>query len=170
MLWMTIAHAFSPVQISVSDPNVTEVVLTCPDRTVRTRVVDGLAAFDQDVSKCKVEFVVSAGRIEGPGAYTCAAGTGCSSKGVNHRPVSDSPDRINIVVTDNSANLFELKCGSDFRARAPVTDNAATFDGVTGSSCTLHFKGGPPTKFDNLDPGNTYFCSAIGGIGTCKRR
>lgn len=170
MLWMTVANAFSPVQISVEDPNVTEVVLTCPDRTAKARVVNGIASFTEDVSNCKVEFKVDAGRIEGPGAYTCRSGSGCVSKGVNHRSVSDAPDRINVVVTDNSANLFEIKCLGDYRARATVTENAAVFDGVTGSSCTLFFKGGTPTKFDGIEPGHTYLCSAIGGIGTCRRR
>lgn len=166
MFWMTLAHGFSPVQISVPDRNVTEVVLKCPDRMITARVSNGLASFNEDVSNCAVEFKVDVGRITDPGAYTCSASSGCIGKGVNHRPVSDAEGRVNIILTDASASLFELKCGS-WRERAYVTENVAVFDNVPSDGCTLHFKGGTPTKADGIGPG-TYTCSAIGGIGACR--
>lgn len=168
MLWLSLAHGFSPVQISVEDRNVTEVVLTCPDRTIRARVVNGIASFSENVSNCEVEFKVEVGRIADAGAYTCGANTGCTAKGVNHRPVSDAEGRVNIILSDQSANMFELKCGA-WRERSYVTENVAVFENVPGEGCTLHFKGGTPTKADNIGPG-TYMCSAIGGIGSCRRR
>ena len=168
MLWLSLAHGFSPVQISVEDRNVTEVVLKCPDRTVTSRVVNGIASFSENVSNCAVEFKVNVGRITDPGAYTCGVATGCTSKGVNHRAVDDAEGRVNIILTDQSANLFELKCGS-WRERSYVTENVAVFENVPSDGCTLHFKGGTPTKADGIGPG-TYKCSAIGGVGSCRRR
>lgn len=165
-MWAFMAQAANPIRINILDPSVKEVYLVCPDRTVSTKVVNRVASFDENVSNCRIEVRKEIGSLPSPGAFTCATdGSGCQEEGTVHRPTQDAPGRVNIVLTDNSADMFELKCG-DSRSRAQVRENVATFDNVTSSGCTLFFKGMAPAKYDGIRTG-TYKCSAINAVGKC---
>ena len=166
-MWAFMAQAASPIRISIPDSSVKEVYLVCPDRTVSAKVVGRVASFDENVSNCRIEIRKEIGILVAPGGYTCATdGSGCQEEGTVHRATQDAPGKVNLILIDNSADMMELKCGTDFRLRSAVTENVASFDNVPTVGCTVFFKGMAPAKFDGIKPG-TYKCSAINAVGKC---
>ena len=126
-----LATAFAepaPIEIHVTDPTVKEVRLVCPNRELTSRVTNGVAKFQTHLSNCSVEYTIKAGFISEPGVFTCADGR-CEKQGTVHREVSNSPGRVSIIITDNSATLLELTCSDHYRSRANVVTNTAVFKG-----------------------------------------
>ena len=163
------ALAIDPLVITVADPAVTEVMLTCDGKTHRAAVVDGVASFTFRPGKCEVSLLTKTGTIDGPAKYACDR-RGCAELDVIHRDVGDAAGRLTVVITDDSTRLLEIKCTSGYRARANVETNTAVFEGVPDEDCDLLWKGSStPTKAFRLRSG-TYYCSATGGTGVCKRR
>jgi len=170
LLLTTLAWASSPLELEITDPQITAVVLECADGTHKAVVKNGKASFQRIPESCTVNLVRRAGSIESAGVYACTI-EGCTRKDVHHRPVTDADGRINVIAETPLAGgaWLELTCGSGFRARADVLENTAVFDGVPEEDCILLFKGGAPAKYRPITWG-TWMCSVPGTVAVCTQR
>lgn len=171
MLVPFLSAAFgSPVEITVSDPLVTALVLECQDGTFKAVVKNGLATLEQVPKDCVVNMIRKSGTITAPGRWTCTL-EGCTQQEVSHREVTDAPGRVNVILTTDlpAGASLELTCSDGFRLRVEVAQNAAVFDGVPAEECTLFFKGGVPAKFRPMREG-TWSCGLSGTTAVCTQR
>jgi hypothetical protein len=170
-LLASLALADAPLEITVTDARVSEVVLTCGANTLRSPVKGGIASFATAPNGCTVDLVRRAGTISSAGKWTCTADS-CSQSDVNHPPLTDAAKRVNVVVTTAmpSGTLLEVDCpDGTYRERHPLQDNTAVFDAVPSEDCWLLFKGGTPAKYQPLRYG-TYYCSLTGATAVCTRQ
>ncbi len=170
-MWLWIAPFVwaGEMEITVTDPAVTEVHLACDGQQLRAPVVDGVARFPGTLVNCTVSLFSTVGRLDRNDRYVCGM-TGCQRRGIEHREVASDPNRVTIILTDASARLLELRCPSGYRERAPVTQNTAVFDGVPeGEDCDLWWKNAAPGRGRKIRPG-TWFCQNNGGTGVCRQR
>jgi hypothetical protein len=158
------------LEITVTDPRVTALVLECADGTHKLVVDGGRAVLEKRPKDCVVNQVVRSGSITAPGAWTCGL-EGCTQQDVAHRDVSDADGRINVIVASDlpKGSWLELTCPQGFRERASVEENTATFDAVPEEECTLWFKGGVPAKFTRMRWG-TWQCLLSGTTAVCTER
>ena len=169
MIWLLTQAAFAaPIEITVTDSAVERVLFTCDEGSFEAKVHLGKAQLPERVTNCKLQMVRKAGVISGPGTYTCDLNA-CKMDQVEHKPVSDAPGRVNIIVTGAyQAQALELTCTDGFRERSAIETNTAIFNDVPTSDCTLFFKqGGPPAKYRGVTAGKTYFCSVNGAAAVC---
>ncbi len=171
LAWLFAAPALAQsVEIRVTDPLVTALVLECADGTFKAVVKNGLATLERTPQACAVNMVRRSGEITQPGRWTCTLDR-CTQEEVAHRPVSDAPGRINVILTTElppGASL-ELTCSDGYRTRAEVSLNTAVFDGVPDEECTLFFKGGVPAKFRPIRAG-TWSCGLSSTVAVCTQR
>lgn len=158
------------LEITVTDPMVTALVLECRDGTQKATVKNGLATFEQVPEGCTVNMIRRSGTIDAPGKWTCTLDT-CKMEDVQHAPVTDADGRVNVILTTEMppGAWLELTCSGGFRARADVKTNTAVFDGVPNEECTLFFKGGPPAKYRPMRWG-TWSCGLSGTTAVCTQR
>lgn len=168
LLWLTSAALGATIDLSVPDPKVTKVLLTCADGRYEAVPKNGHVTFEHVPDACQVEFVRKSGVIDSTGSWTCSADT-CSKEQVEHRPVTNAPNRVNVVVTTElpPGATLELTCSNGFRVRAEVVTNTSVFDNVPNEECTLFFKGTVPAKYRPITPG-TWWCSLSGTTAICK--
>jgi hypothetical protein len=170
-LLASLALADAPLEISVADTRVSEVVLTCGGNTLRAPVKSGVASFASAPSGCTVDLVRRAGTITSAGKWACTADS-CAQEDVHHTPISDAPKRVNVVVTTPmpSGTILEVDCpDGSYRERRPLEENTAVFDSVPSEDCILLFKGGVPAKYQPLKYG-TFYCSLTGATAVCTRQ
>jgi hypothetical protein len=161
----------APLEITVTDPKVHTVVLTCGRERLESAVRAGVAVFASAPSGCAVEMIRTGGHIAGPGKWTCGLDS-CAQDDVHHLPVSDAPKRVNVIVSTPmpAGTGLEVACADgSYRERRTLVENTATFDGVPSEDCTLLFKGGVPAKYQPLKYG-TWYCSLTGATAVCTRR
>lgn len=165
---MLTAGAVEPIQITVTDPSVKEVILECDGgKTLRAPVRAGSVSFSESPGTCSVSFLSQIGSLDGPAEYTCGT-QGCSKVDVVHRDIAAAEGRVVIIITDDSTTLLELRCPSGYRNRARVETNTAVFDGVPSEDCQMFWKGGTtPAKAFKIRPGRLY-CRVIGSTGVCQ--
>lgn len=169
-LGLATAHAQSALEITVSDPLVTAVVLECADGVHKGVVRDGVVTFDLRPAGCTVNMVRRSGTVDAPGRWACTLDK-CTHEEVQHQPVTDAPGRVNVITTIElpKGASFELTC-STYRQRADITLNTAVFEGVPeADDCTLFFKGGVPARFHPIHPG-TWSCGLTGSVAVCTER
>jgi len=164
------AWAGAPLELEITDPQITAVVLECTDGSHKAVVKNGVASFELLPENCSVNFVRRAGTISEAGRYTCTA-DGCKRTDVHHRAVSNADGRINIIAESPLAGgaWLEVSCASGFRARADVLENTAIFDGVPNEDCTLLFKGGAPARYRPITWG-TWMCNLADTVAVCSQR
>jgi hypothetical protein len=165
--WVAIARA-STIDVQVTDPAVTQVILECADGVYTSPVKSGMAAFDRMPQGCKVSMLRKSGAIDKAGRWTCSLDV-CKQEEVLHAPVSDAPGRLNIILTTElpkGAGL-ELTC-TGYRQRAEITQNTAVFEGVPQAECELYFKSSVPTRYRPIGPG-TWSCSISGAAAICTK-
>jgi hypothetical protein len=164
------AHAASPLELRVTDPQITSIVLECTDGTFKALVKNGVAAFDLTPNDCTIHVIRRAGRLSSAGVYDCTT-EGCRRVDVHHREVSDAPGRINVIAETPLAggSWLELSCSSGQRFRTDVIENTGVFEGVPAEECTLLFKGGPPLKYRPISQG-TWRCNAADTTVTCAQQ
>lgn len=168
-LTLTSAHAADPLRIRIEDPAVREVHLDCAGKKLRAPVRDGWATFQESIDRCSVALLSTSGELDGPGEYLCGVG-GCARGDVQHRRVEAAPDRVTVVITDDSASMLELRCPSGYRERANVETNTAVFDKVPDENCELFWKGtNALAKAIKLRPG-LWYCQENSGTGICAKR
>jgi hypothetical protein len=169
-LWLAAAASAQSLEIRVPDPMVTALVLTCADGTLQVPVKDGAVKLERTPQSCAVSMVRRSGEVTEPGRWTCTLDR-CTQEEVAHRPVSDAPGRVNVILTTEvpPGSALELTCSEGFRARADVSLNTAVFDGVPDEECTLFFKGGVPAKFRPIRQG-TWSCGLSNTVAVCTRR
>lgn len=163
------AHA-QALEITITDPLVTAVVLECADGAHKGVVKDGVAAFDIRPQGCTVHLIRKSGTIDDPGRWTCTLDR-CTQQEVAHHPVTDAPGRVNVITTTDlpKGAAFELTC-STYRERAEISLHTAVFEGVPDNDdCTLFFKGGVPARFHPIGPG-TWSCGLTGNVAVCVLR
>ena len=159
----------NPVNISVTDPMVSELVFDCDGATKRSPVKNGMASLAEIPGECDVYFIKKIGKIDGAGTYSCSPG-GCQLDEVHHKPISDAPGRINIILTSKvDSPMMEVNCPSGHRVRTNVETNTAIFNSVPDEDCALLFKGGMPAQYRPIRAG-TYYCSLSGGTAICNQR
>ena len=171
LTWLsTLALAGAPLELTVTDPQITAVVLECEDGTHRAVVKSGVASFEMLPENCTVNFVRRAGSLTEAGRYTCTV-DGCKRTDVHHRSVTDAAGRINVILESAlvGGSWLEVNCASGYRARADVLENTAVFDGVPSEDCTLHFKGGAPARYRPITAG-TWMCNLAGSVAVCSQR
>jgi hypothetical protein len=158
----------APIEIKVTDSKVVELELDCGGTKRRVPVKSGLAVVPDLPGKCKVSMIRPSGMIEIAGKYTCSPDD-CTLAQFDHKPTSDSPGRINIILAPSVvANGVELSCPSGTRLRATVDRRTAVFDGVPAEDCMMMFKGGPPLRYQPLSHG-TYTCQISGSTVLCNK-
>ncbi|MCB9686505.1 MAG: hypothetical protein H6738_08615 [Alphaproteobacteria bacterium] len=169
--WLAIAAAHAQaLQITVTDPLVTAVVLECADGVHKGVVKDGVASIDARPQSCTVNLVRKSGTIDNPGRWTCTLDR-CTQQEVAHQAVADAPGRVNVITTTElpRGSSFELTCAT-YRERAAITLNTAVFEGVPEQEdCTLFFKGSVPARFHPISPG-TWSCGLTGNVAVCTQR
>lgn len=158
----------STIDVSVPDPKVLRVILTCSDGTYEATPKNGSVTFEHVPKNCQVSMVRKSGLIDSTGTWTCTADA-CTKEQVEHRPVTDAPNRVNVIVTTPlpPGAALELTCSNGFRVRSEVVTNTASFDSVPNEECTLFFKGTVPAKYRPMSPG-TWWCSLSGVTAICK--
>ncbi len=171
MAWWFVALARAQsVEITVTDPLVTSLVLTCADGRYELPVRNGVAGMEKTPSLCSVSMYRTSGKVDQPGKWTCTLDQ-CRQTEVDHKPVADAPGRINVILTTSlppSASL-EITCASGFRTRTDISLNTAVFDGVPPEQCTMFFKGSVPAKFGPISQG-TWSCGLSNTVAVCTRR
>jgi hypothetical protein len=162
----------SPLEIKIPDPRVTEVVLKCGGAEMRGVVRAGVASFPSAPSgACKVVLIRDGGQIDSTGQWTCTLDE-CRLDDVHHLPISNAPNRVNVVMTTpvQPGTSLEITCTSTGqRERLPVVENTVTFEGVRSEDCVLQTKGGTPGRFSPLKYG-TYYCSQTANTLVCNPR
>lgn len=164
---LALAADTAPLELKIEDPKVRTVVLKCGADEMRADVKGGIASFPRAYSGCEVTMIRPAGTIGAPGRYTCDLDR-CAQEDVHHLPISDAPQRVNVVLTTPmpAGTSLEVNCPGGYRERQTVTENTAIFDRVPTQDCTLLFKGGVPAKYSPLKYG-TYYCSLTGPTAVC---
>lgn len=82
-------------------------------------------------------------------------------------------DEVLVRVHPGRAVGLELVCSEGYRERVTLgTGDAPTwlwgrFEGVAGSECTLHFKGGAPARHLGVRPGAALTCDLVGSTAVC---
>ena len=171
LIWFlatALAADSSPLELSIEDPKVTAVVLNCGSEEMRAEVRSGVASFPRAYSGCNVTMIRSGGTITSPGRWTCTLDR-CVQDDVHHLPISNAPQRINVVLTTTmpAGTSVEVNCPDGvYRERRVLTENTAVFDRVPSQECTLLFKGGVPAKYSPLKYG-TYYCSLTAATAVC---
>ena len=170
LMSITLAMAASPLELLVSDPQITAVVLECADGPFKSLVKNGVAAFEISPDGCTVNVIRRAGRLDAPGRYDCTV-EGCRQVDVHHREVSDAAGRINVINETPLAggSWLELTCASGARLRADVVENTAVFEAVPDEDCTLLFKGGAPAKYRPIRWG-TWRCNLTDTTAVCSQQ
>ncbi|MEQ1504208.1 MAG: hypothetical protein ABMB14_18340 [Myxococcota bacterium] len=168
--WFAVAARAATVEVQVPDPLVTTIELRCTDRTYTAEVRDGRASFEHVPDQCQVFLIRKSGTITATGKWTCTLDA-CRQDEVQHRPVTDAPNRINVIVTTAlpPGAALELTCNDGFRIRSDVVTNTAVFESVPDQECTLFFKGTVPAKFRPIRAG-TWSCALSGTTAICTRR
>jgi hypothetical protein len=172
-VWWTVvvgAASAQSVQITVTDPMVTSLVLTCADGRFELPVRDGVAVMERTPSLCRVSMYRSSGEVDRPGKWTCTLDK-CTQVEVDHKPVTNAPGRINVILTSDlpPSAWLEISCTSGFRTRTDISLNTAVFDGIPSEQCTMYFKGSVPAKFGPITEG-TWSCGLSNTVAVCTRR
>ena len=172
MWWWTVLAAAraQSVAITVTDPLVTSVVLTCADGRFELPVRQGVATMERTPTRCEVSMFRTSGLVDQPGKWTCTLDR-CTQVEVDHQPVSDAPGRINVILTTElpPGSSLEIACTSGYRTRTGIALNTAVFEGVPAEQCTMYFKGGVPAKFGPITQG-TWSCGLSNTVAVCTRR
>jgi hypothetical protein len=170
--WLSVvaaSHAQS-VEITVTDPLVTSIVLTCADGRYELPVRNGVAGMEKTPSQCQVSMYRTSGVVNQPGKWTCTLDR-CSQTEVDHRPVTDGPGRINVILTTPQppGASLEITCASGYRTRTEISLNTAVFEGIPAEQCTMFFKGTVPAKFGPITAG-TWSCGLSNTVAVCTKR
>ncbi|MBA2320281.1 MAG: hypothetical protein H0V89_03910 [Deltaproteobacteria bacterium] len=169
---LSVAWASSPIEIAIADPKVTEVILHCGAEELRATVRGGMVSFpNAPASTCTLEMLRDGGKIDSAGKWVCTLDN-CTREDVHHLPISNAPNRVNIVLTTSvqPGTGLEITCPSTGqRERLPVVENTVTFDGVRSEDCTLQTKGGMPGRYSPVKYG-TYYCSLTANTLVCTLR
>ena len=164
------AYAFAaPIEITITEANVTRLELTCGAQVRQIAVSNGKATIPDLPGKCSVSLVRPSGVIDGPGKYSCGF-EACTLAEIDHKPVSDGPGKVNIILAPGvSPSGIEMTCPSGYRTRAAIERNTALFSQVPNEACTIMLKGGPPLRYTGIGWG-TYNCQASGSTLICSKR
>jgi hypothetical protein len=77
--------------------------------------------------------------------------------------------KVRITIRDAAmATKAELRCPGGYRTRSGFSGRVATFTGVPGGSCTVHFFGPVPAKARGVKSGDSLTCSLTGSTAQCK--
>lgn len=168
-VFLAAAHA-SPVEISVPDENVKEVILVCGDQQLRQPVRNGKAKWPERHENCQVRFDVHLDKIDRPGFYTCSLADGCKVDDVPHRPLTAQAGRVNVVfIHDTPDGMYlELTCPAGKRERQNIDYHTVVFDGIT-QGCQVQVKGTTPAKWVPESDG-TFYCQFVGSILSCEKQ
>ena len=159
----------APIEITITEPNVTRLELTCGTNVRQLPVVHGKATLPDLPGSCSVALIQPSGAIDGPGKYSCGVGN-CALAEIDHKPVSDGPGIVNIILAPGaSPNGIEMTCPSGYRTRATLERNTAVFTGVPKEGCTIMLKGGPPLRYTGMSWG-THTCQVSGSTLLCVKR
>ena len=77
--------------------------------------------------------------------------------------------KVRITIRDAAmATKAELRCPGSYRKRSGFSGRVATFTGVPGGSCTVHFFGPVPAKARGVKSGDSLTCSLTGSTAQCR--
>ncbi len=170
-LFLTLHSASaSPLTIHVEDPAVHTVVLKCGTQRERVPVNQGQATFLTTPDRCEIDLIRAVGSIDKPGVWRCSAG-GCVLEDVDHSPVTDASDRINLIfISDTLGNqTVELNCPDGHRQRSTIERNTTVFTSVPNLTCDAKFRGGASLTATGLTAG-TWYCQLDPGAARCHQR
>ncbi len=87
------------------------------------------------------------------------------------QPAQPSAGRGTVIVRlqDTAvAHGGELTCPGGYRTRKSFAGGVARWSNVPSGSCTLHFRGGLPVRYQGIQAGRQYSCNVIGTTAVCR--
>jgi len=77
--------------------------------------------------------------------------------------------KVRITIRDaQMATKAELRCPGGYRKRSSFSGRVASFSGVPGGSCTVHFFGPVPAKARGVKSGDSLTCALTGSTAQCR--